>query len=89
MLEGKIKELEMKIKKKMPLKERRYRSACPDHKEMCEAIGEIAQEVKQQQKQKDPTGKKVLAIEEKYRQRREKLAQCTSLDDVKACKLFD
>ncbi|MEQ8636851.1 hypothetical protein [Gimesia maris] len=74
--------IEVKIKKKMPLGERTYRHSCPDHKELCEAISDISQEIHDQEMSKDKTGKQKLKIEKEFHSQMARLAECDTRQEV-------
>jgi chaperonin cofactor prefoldin len=88
-LEAKRKAVELRIKKKMPLGERGYRGACPDNKDLCEAISEICEEIHDQEQAKDKTGKLVLKLQKEHQQKLTRLAKCDTRQDVAEAGVLD
>lgn len=87
-LEGKRAEIELRIRKKMPLKKRDKYDGCPTHKDLCDAVGEICVQIDDTEMARDAAGKKVLALNAKYLGLQSKLAQCTTREDVAAAKIL-
>lgn len=92
-LRRKRQEIEVRISKKMPLHNRdrsrdRDDEGCPSPRSLCDAVGEICNRIDGTEKAKDPTGKKVLALEAKYLLLQGKLAQCSTREDVAQAKIL-
>src|SRR3990167_7189910 len=88
-LEAKREELEAKIHKKMPLNERDKYDSCPTPKHLCEAVGEIVEEVMDSVLANDLAGKKSLAADEDFNTRRELLALCSTREDLVEKKVLE
>lgn len=88
-LRRKRQEIEVRISKKMPLHQRnRDDEGCPSPRSLCDSVGEICNRIDKVEKSKDPTGKKVLALEAKYLILQGKLAQCSTREDVAQAKIL-
>ena len=75
-------EIELRIRKKLPLEERGRYGGCSTNKDMCDSISEICSEVHNSVMKKDQTGKLALKVTEDYNQMLALFYTCTTREDV-------
>ncbi len=88
-LQAKRDEIELRIRKKMPLEPRSGRGGCPDRQSLCEAVAGVCRAIHNAEMKKDASGKVVLGYEESCRVRFAKLAACATREDVVAAKIIN
>lgn len=89
-LEQQKQEVEARIARKMPLKERdgRYDDSCPTPKSLCQAVAEIGKAIHESVMAKDPAGIRILNAKKAYRDAEAQFAKCSTRDDVVKAKIL-
>jgi len=78
-----------KLNKKLPYEKRHHSRSCPSRMDLCSAIAAVVDEVREAERAKDATGRKVLQLRAEKQRRYEKLAGCRTQEDVAAARIFD
>lgn len=81
-LQQKLEDIETAIGRKLPFEEKTSRRSCPMRKDICTAIGDIAERVRPTESSKDVAGRKALVLDDERNSRLKRLAACSTREDV-------